>query len=292
LNQPNPSNAHRPSWQLPPGVSRGTWDYCHTADIATQYDQFHASHPLLDFDQQWIAEQIATQKIGEDRSNGEAIATLLDLGCGTGRAMVPWNAAGWRTIGFDLSMTMLLESQTKMASVSSRLKDNSPGLVHGNLAQLDCIASETIDVAICLYSSIGMIRGRENRRNMIKNVRRVLRPNGLFVVHCHNRGMWLREPGGIVRTAKSFLRSLSDKDWEHGDRIYPYRGLPSMFLHIFTYREMLEDLKAGGFGDVDCLALNDRSSGPLSHPGVLMNWRAGGFLFCVKKQGEIGLMKS
>ena len=55
---------------------------------------------------------------------------------------------------------------------------------------------------------------------------------------------------------------------------------------------MLEDLKAGGFGDVDCLALNDRSSGPLSHPGVLMNWRAGGFLFCVKKQGEIGLMKS
>jgi ubiquinone/menaquinone biosynthesis C-methylase UbiE len=277
LSQPTQSKLQRPSWQLPPGVSRGTWDYCNTPDIAKEYDQFHAAHPLLDFDQQWIADQVSAHQVGQHGN-----ATLLDLGCGTGRAMVPWYSSGWRTIGFDLSTQMLLETQSKLSSVHSTRPSNSPGLIHGNLAQLDCIASETIDVAICLYSSIGMIRGRENRRSMIKNVRRTLRSNGLFVVHCHNRGMWLREPGGVMRTAKSFLRSLREREWEHGDRIYPYRGLPSMFLHIFTRREMLEDLKAGGFRDVECLALNDRSSGPLSAPSVFANWRAGGFLFCAK----------
>lgn len=279
LSQQSTSNLNRPSWQLPPGVSRGTWDYCNTPEIATDYDQFHASHPLLDVDQQLIAKQITSQQIGEDGK-----ATLLDLGCGTGRAILPWYVAGWRTIGFDLSKAMLLESQAKITSATSLCKDNFAGFIHGNLAQLDCIASDTIDVAICLYSSIGMIRGRTNRRSMIKNVSRSLRSNGLFIVHCHNRGMWLREPGGILRTVKSYYRSLADKDWEHGDRIYPYRGLPSMFLHIFTRREMMEDLKASGFSDVDCLSLNDRSSGPLHNPWMIPQWRAGGFLFCARKR--------
>jgi len=271
---PSTSLSHRPAWQLPPGVSRGTWDYCSSPEIATEYDQFHASHPLLDFDQRWIAEQIERRGIAP---NGEG--TLLDLGCGTGRAMVPWYTAGWRTIGFDLSPSMLLESHVKLAGTASLRVDNIPGLICGNLAQLDCIASDSIDVAICLYSSIGMIRGRENRIGMLKNVRRSLRSNGLFVVHCHNRGLWLREPGGWVRSVQSLYRSWRESDWEHGDRIYPYRGLPSMFLHIFSRAEMQVDLRESGFSNVECLHLNDRSSGPLTWAGWIPRWRAGGFLF-------------
>ena len=37
----------RPTWQLPPGVSRGTWDYVSTPSIATEYDAFHGDHPLM-----------------------------------------------------------------------------------------------------------------------------------------------------------------------------------------------------------------------------------------------------
>ena len=34
------SELNRPTWQLPPGVSRGTWDYVHRDSIATEYDTF------------------------------------------------------------------------------------------------------------------------------------------------------------------------------------------------------------------------------------------------------------
>jgi len=284
MNDPiaSSSNSHRPAWQLPPGVSRGTWDYCRTPAIATEYDQFHGAHPLLDFDQGWIATQIERCGIASD-----GVGTILDLGCGTGRAMVPWYAAGWRTIGLDLSPTMLEESQLKLSSMQSVRSDSSPGLIHGNLAQLECLASETIDVAVCLYSSIGMVRGREHRINMIQNVKRSLRGNGLFIVHCHNRGMWLREPGGWIRTAKSYYRSLRDSGWEHGDRIYPYRGLPSMFLHIFSFREMLEDFKEAGFADIEYLYLNATSSGPLKWSFWIPKWRAGGFLFAARSDSQV-----
>ena len=44
----------RPAWQLPPGVSRGTWDYVHEVSIATQYDGFHHGHPLLELDRNLV----------------------------------------------------------------------------------------------------------------------------------------------------------------------------------------------------------------------------------------------
>ena len=42
-----------PDWQLPPGVSRGLWDYLHDPTIARSYDNRLAQTPLLTVDQQF-----------------------------------------------------------------------------------------------------------------------------------------------------------------------------------------------------------------------------------------------
>lgn len=180
---------YRPTWQLPPGVSRGTWDYVSTSSIATEYDTFHGDHPLMRLDQQWIAHRLERYHHPEDRR------VLLDLGCGTGRALLPWSDRGWRTIGIDLSSEMLNQARTKCLG-----SNNPPGFVHANLAELSCLSECFADAAVCLYSSIGMIRGSQNRISMLKAVRRALKQNGLFFVHVHNRGSWLRDPGGIRTT--------------------------------------------------------------------------------------------
>jgi ubiquinone/menaquinone biosynthesis C-methylase UbiE len=207
-------------------------------------------------------------------SSSDTVSRLfIDIGCGTGRSIEPLRDKGWRTLGIDLSREMLAATSQKLDC-----PDMLTSLVQANMVQLEGFRDEIADGILCLYSSIGMIRGRENRRTMLRHVRRMLKPNGFFVVHVHNRGNWWTFREGILMTIRSFRQSLLEKEHEHGDRIYPYRSLPSMFLHIFSRRELLTDLSESGFNIEVCRALNSTSSDWLRTPSWLPHFRAGGFV--------------
>ena len=267
---------NRPAWQLPPGVSRGTWDYVHEVSIATQYDGFHHGHPLLELDRNLVlsvADEISS-------TIGTRAGVAVDLACGTGRCSIPLAERGWRVIGVDLSQSMLSEVAAKKSSnatISEHL-----ALVRGNLVQMSFLADQQIDLAYCLYSSIGMIQGRHNRLELLRHVHRSLRPEGRFLVHVHNRGTWLRDPGGVRRWIADWWRSVRDSQWEFGDRVYAYRGLPSMFLHIFSELELKRDLRRAGFRLDRWIRLNRTSSGFLSPPWCSA-LRAGGFIAIAKR---------
>ena len=261
----------RPAWQLPPGVARGTWDYAHERHIADEYDTFHAGHPLLEIDRTLVLERAA--RLRANRSDELPIA--IDLGCGTGRVSIPLAEQGWRVLGIDLSSSMLEQVQTKR--YRDPITAKRVGLVRGNLAQLSFLQARSVDLAFCLYSSLGMVRGRSHRQTMLKHVQQALRPGGECIVHVHNRGNWLRDPGGVRRWITDRWRSLRDSEWEFGDRVYAYRGLPSMYLHIYTERELRGDLAAAGLELVSMLRLNRTSSGWL-RGNVGSHWRAGGFI--------------
>ena len=104
----------RASWQLPAGVSRGTWDYVTETSIATDYADFHAGHPLLDLDSKLIAEHLGPSAVRLDGSPRIAV----DFGCGTGRNLIPLAEKGWRVVGVDLSLDMLREFQGKAKATS------------------------------------------------------------------------------------------------------------------------------------------------------------------------------
>jgi SAM-dependent methyltransferase len=267
------SEPSRPSWQLPPGVSKGTWDYVTQAHIAVQYDSFHEGHPLLALDQRLVLQ------IADDLASQAAPETplALDLGCGTGRTLLPLIARGWKGIGVDLSSAMLA---TAAAKVTQQFGNDASALVlvHSNMAQLEFLKDRCLHLATCLYSSIGMVQGRSHRRHVFRQVARVLRDDGRFIVHVHNRGIWARDPGGLRRMLQDRLRSLSDPIWEYGDRVYAYRGLPSMYLHIYSERELRSDLRHAGLRIERILPLNITSSGYLPHAWWLRSLRAGGFI--------------
>ena len=148
-----------PDWQLPAGVNRGLWDYLHDPAIARTYDEKLADCALVSVDQR-IAER-----------HFDRPSRLIDLGCGTGRLLIPFARRGHWVLGVDLSEEML-----RVAGAKARAAGVGIHRLKANLVELDCLADACFDYAACLFSTLGMVRGADNRRQAVGHAFRVLRP--------------------------------------------------------------------------------------------------------------------
>ncbi len=253
--------AHRPTWKLPPGVSRGTWDYLQSPSVADDYDDYFALNSLFEHDEQVLAQHLQPPGL------------VADLGCGTGRALVPLVRAGHRGLAIDLSAHMLRVVQEK-----AELDRLPIDCLQANLVELDVLADDSVDHAICLFSTLGMIRGRANRRHALRHFRRILKPGGKFVLHVHNYWFNLRDPGGPLWLVKNLLTAPFIKHLEVGDKWFPYRGVPNMFLHVFRRRELATDLASAGYTIVETIPLDMPRRHRLRWPWLLGALRTSGWI--------------
>lgn len=263
----------RPTWQLPPGVSKGTWDYVQSKKIAEDYEQFLRDHPLFQLDISFVRSQIPT----DTPAGSSEFLVAADLGSGTGRvsrAFASERNLHW--LNLDLSQSML-EEQSQLASGPD---SESSFPIRANLVELDFLQPKSLDLAVCLFSSIGMIRGRKNRVEFLRGVRSALKPDASLILHVHNRLQSFWDPGGIYWLCQTFMMSLLGRA-EYGDRVYAYRGLPTMFLHIYSRNELKAELVDAGFKNTELFAINHDGS-KIVDGGVLKNVRAGGY-FAVAK---------
>ncbi len=251
----------RPAWQLPRGVTRGLWNYAQADHIARDYDEYFAYNRLFEFD-----EEVLNRYFREP-------GTVVDLGCGTGRALVPLARRGFHGIGVDLSLEMLQVVGEKVDEESLPIDR-----LRANMVELDCLADGIADYSVCLFSTLGMIRGRENRARALGHVRRILKPGGIFIVHIHNFWFNLRDPGGPWWVIKSVLRSSLKRKIEAGDKFFDYRRIPNMFLHVFRRREILGDLRQAGFRIHDLIRLDPRRHRALRYPWLFGDLRANGWI--------------
>jgi len=252
---------HRPSWQLPPGVSRGLWDYVRSPSIADDYDEYFSFNSLFEHDEQILDEFLRPKGL------------VADLGCGTGRALLPLVKAGHRGLAVDLSEHML-----RVVREKSELSELPIACLKANLVQLGAIRDDAIDHAICLFSTLGMVRGRANRRQALGHVRRILKPPGRFVLHVHNFWYNLRDPQGPVWLVGNLISAPFRKDVEVGDKWFPYRGLSNMFLHVFRWRELAADLNAAGFRVLKRIPLDAPRRHRLRMPWLLGSLRTNGWI--------------
>jgi ubiquinone/menaquinone biosynthesis C-methylase UbiE len=207
-----------PDWQLPPGTDRGLWDYVSSDRVAREYDAALAGTPLLETDMRFCDRHFPTP------------GRLIDLGCGTGRLLVHFARRGYPCLGVDLSDAMLDVVREK--AEPERLAID---LLRANLVELDQVSTSDFDYATCLFSTLGMIRGAENRRRFLGHVRRILKPGGVFVLHAHN-------------ARYRFGRGLGKPGPESGDRTMPQvRGGAELTIHHYTWRELVAELAATGF---------------------------------------------
>lgn len=204
-----------PDWQLPPGVDRGLWDYLHSRDMVAGYDAQMAASPLAAADVAFCERAFPTP------------GRLIDLGCGTGRLAVHFARKGYDCVGVDLSPEMLARAKANGDAAGVRVDWRE-----ANLIGLAGLPDADFDSAACLFSTLGMVRGDDNRRAAVAAMRRVLKPGGTLVLHAHNR----------------YFHALGWKGVWSGDITMPqaYAGAP-LTLHHFTRDEVVRLLTAGNF---------------------------------------------
>lgn len=268
----NSMKKRRTSWQLPNGVSSGTWDYAEADSIATEYDGYFGSHGLFRLDQD-IAGKYLT-----------AGQWVIDLGCGTGRAVKPLNDQGVEVVGFDLSQAMLDEAARKVADHQPAGKATGH-FVRGNMVDLSGFADGSFDAALCLFSTLGMVRGHANRKTVVEHVARMLSSRGVFILQVHNYWAHLFDVEGPWWMLRNGVRSLVQRDVEIGDKFFPYRGIPNMYLHSFTKYELRRLLGQSGFDIEEWIPLNAELTGGLFAPQFLDGLRSSGWIVVARRKG-------
>lgn len=258
-------------WQLPPGITRGLWEYAHNAAIADDYDDYFAQNSLFDFD-----EPLAIRAFQKRSPQG----MVADLGCGTGRALVTACQFGYRGLAIDLSQGML-----DIVAEKARLGGFPIRCLRANFVELDGLADSSLEHAMCLFSTLGMIRGRASRMQALKHVHRIVKPGGGFVLHVHNFWFNLYDPHGCRWVAGSLLRSFWDRDFEAGDKFFSYRGVPNMFLHVFRRGEIVRDLKEAGFQVDEIVPLASERNRAIRFRRLFPSLRANGWVvICTRPQ--------
>jgi SAM-dependent methyltransferase len=255
-----------PAWRLPDGIDASLWEYTHTSRLAAEEDAYFADHPLFRADERALA--------GRFTEPGR----LIDLGCGTGRHALRLAARGFAVTAVDLSRPMLERVRAKGAEQGIELMT-----VQANLCRLGCFPDQSFDYALSMFSTLGMIRGRDARRRALSEARRILRPGGRIALHVHNLWLNLRDSQGRRWLLNQAWAALVDRG-TLGDRRMSYRGIAGMKVHLYRWGELTRELRGAGFQIQEVLPLDEISAEPIAAPWLAHSLRAGGWIvFAVRK---------
>lgn len=255
-----------PAWRLPAGVSPGLWEYLQSETVAQNYERYLVDSPLPGIDQGFLDEHL--------RDGGR----VVDLGCGTGRSMLHLAARGCECVGVDLSGPMLIAAAGRF-----RASGLPVTLIRANVVELDCLKDGAFDYALCLFSTLGMIRGRAERRRALSHAARVLRPGGRLILHVHNRwsNLWQSGArGGLLRDLVSTWGSTHAP----GDRYMPpHQGVANLYSHLYTWSELVSDLHAAGLRVIVRRLIGPGANGQVCWPWCFGRLRALGYLVVARK---------
>lgn len=106
---------------------------------------------------------------------------LVDLGCGTGKWSAKLAKSGYEVTCVDISQRMLDQARAKLESSS---RSDRSRFVQADLADLSILPAERFALAIALGDSIGCTA---DPRRTLRQIRRILRPEGVLVATFDNR---------------------------------------------------------------------------------------------------------
>lgn len=126
----------------------------------------------LDWGTQWTKVHLPFLK-------SASVKTLLDLGCGTGNDVLRLVQQGFTVIGVDFSDEAVQQGRSKAEKLGL-----SAQFVVADMAKRLPFDSATFD-AVMSNVAIHMFSDRITRK-LFKEIRRIVRPNGLFVFHVNS----------------------------------------------------------------------------------------------------------
>ncbi len=168
---------------------------------------------------------------------------ILDAGCGNGRHTLLIASMGYRVVGLDLSERLIRIAKNRSRGL--RLEGETDFLV-GDVRFMP-FRDEVFDSAL-LIAVVHHVPGKENRRRVISETRRVLKDSALAVITAWS--IW-----NFRRLARALaLKIRKPMSFELGDAYIPWRlkgqKIPR-YYHLFTLRKLVALVREGGLQVVE-----------------------------------------
>jgi SAM-dependent methyltransferase len=123
---------------------------------------------------------------------------IIDLGVGNGRTTIPIFAMGYEVVGIEFCRELVEYANEQYPDVS---------IVEGDARQLD-FQDESFDGALFSLNGIDYMYPVAERLQVMREVLRVVRPGGIFIVSSHNALGWI---GRLFRSPWRLLRFWIDQ---------------------------------------------------------------------------------
>jgi ubiquinone/menaquinone biosynthesis C-methylase UbiE len=188
-------------------------------------------------------------------------ARTLELGCGTGRLLIPMARTGMPIIGVDRSAPMLARASQRARRLR---RDHRPAIVRGDIRQLP-FPNRSFGVVMAPYGLLQSLLREPDLRETLTDVARVLRRGGLLGVDLvpdltswaeYNRKVSLqgRGPtGGTVTLIESVRQDRRKRLTIFDEEFIERRGRDlsrhtfSLTFRTLTVPEMCSRLEEAGF---------------------------------------------
>lgn len=161
---------------------------------------------------------------------------VADLGCGNGRHLLPCATHCSFVIGVDLSSQLLRITQKKLINKEI----DTASVVHADIVQLP-LQDNSVDAVLCI-ASLHNIQGKKNRSAALREILRVLQPQGCALI-----SVWSRWQDKYY---KYFLKQVIQRTGEFGDIDILWRhqnlNVPR-FYHLYGKLEFHRELRDAGF---------------------------------------------
>ncbi|MEZ4676477.1 MAG: methyltransferase domain-containing protein [Caldilineaceae bacterium] len=113
---------------------------------------------------------------------GECGDPILELGCGTGRVLVPLAEQGYTITGVDISPALLDLAHSKTQNIPHAARIS---LVEADLRTFD-LPHKDFTFAFCTSNTLMHLNTQEDQLAVLQNAHRHLRPNGLLLIDLFN----------------------------------------------------------------------------------------------------------
>jgi ubiquinone/menaquinone biosynthesis C-methylase UbiE len=170
--------------------------------------------------------------------------SILDVGCGAGRTTFNLYEMGYRNIiALDLTPEMISAAKT-----INKEKQTNIEFVVGDATDLN-FEDNFFDQALFSFNGLMQIPERKNRIKALKEIKRVLTENGIFIFTTHDRENNENFKEFWEKEEKIWEAGNQDKrTYEYGDKILPSDNDDrDLFIHFPNREEIIECLEETGW---------------------------------------------